>query len=194
MKINTISTAVLSVAMILGFGQCKQQGSTTSTQESVPVAVSGLKIAFIDVDSLILNYAFYQDLSEELLRKEENYRLVLTEEANKFQKEVDEFNRKIQNNVFSSQERAQQESNRLEKKRQSIDEKSVKYSNELDLENRQNSQQVSEAIDAYVKEYNKSHGFNLILTRSSLVYADDVMNITAEILEGLNAEYKSSNK
>ena len=159
MKINTISTAVLSVAMILGFGQCKQQGSTTSTQESVPVAVSGLKIAFIDVDSLILNYAFYQDLSEELLRKEENYRLVLTEEANKFQKEVDEFNRKIQNNVFSSQERAQQESNRLEKKRQSIDEKSVKYSNELDLENRQNSQQVSEAIDAYVKEYNKSHGF-----------------------------------
>ena len=191
MKINTISTAVLSVAMILGFGQCKQQGSTTSTQESVPVAVSGLKIAFIDVDSLILNYAFYQDLSEELLR---NYRLVLTEEANKFQKEVDEFNRKIQNNVFSSQERAQQESNRLEKKRQSIDEKSVKYSNELDLENRQNSQQVSEAIDAYVKEYNKSHGFNLILTRSSLVYADDVMNITAEILEGLNAEYKSSNK
>ena len=103
-------------------------------------------------------------------------------------------NCKIQNNVFSSQERAQQESNRLEKKRQSIDEKSVKYSNELDLENRQNSQQVSEAIDAYVKEYNKSHGFNLILTRSSLVYADDVMNITAEILEGLNAEYKSSNK
>ncbi|MBO4560594.1 MAG: OmpH family outer membrane protein [Bacteroidaceae bacterium] len=194
MKINTISTAVLSVAMILGFGQCKQQGATTSTQESVPVAVSGLKIAFIDVDSLILNYAFYQDLSEELLRKEENYRLVLTEEANKFQKEVDEFNRKIQNNVFSSQERAQQESNRLEKKRQSIDEKSVKYSNELDLENRQNSQQVSEAIDTYVKEYNKTHGFNLILTRSSLVYADDVMNITAEILEGLNAEYKSSNK
>jgi len=194
MKINTISTAVLSVAMILGFGQCKQQGTTTSTQESVPVAVSGLKIAFIDVDSLILNYAFYQDLSEELLRKEENYRLVLTEEANKFQKEVDEFNRKIQNNVFSSQERAQQESNRLEKKRQSIDEKSVKYSNELDLENRQNSQQVSEAIDAYVKEYNKTHNFNLILTRSSLVYADDIMNITAEILEGLNAEYKSSNK
>ena len=194
MKINTISTAVLSVAMILGFGQCKQQGATTSTQESVHVAVSGLKIAFIDVDSLILNYAFYQDLSEELLRKEENYRLVLTEEANKFQKEVDEFNRKIQNNVFSSQERAQQESNRLEKKRQSIDEKSVKYSNELDLENRQNSQQVSEAIDTYVKEYNKTHGFNLILTRSSLVYADDVMNITAEILEGLNAEYKSSNK
>lgn len=194
MKINTISTAVLSVAMIMGFSQCKQQDQTATAQQAAPVAVSGLKIAFVDVDSLLINYAFYQDLSEELLRKEENYRLVLTEDANKFQKEVEDFNSKVRNQVYSTPERAQQEQNRLTKKQQSLEEKSAKFSNELDLENRQNSQKISEAVDNYIKEYNKTHGYNLILTRSSLMYADDVMNITAEILEGLNAEYKSSNK
>ena len=62
MNIKSISTIVLSAIMIVG---CKQQAETTNVvpQEQAPVAVSGLKIAFVDIDSLLANYAFYQDLT-----------------------------------------------------------------------------------------------------------------------------------
>jgi len=193
MKSKSVSAAVLSAAMIFGFTQCSQQ-ATNVPQEQAPVAVSGLKIAYIDVDSLLANYAFYQDLAEEMTRKEENYRLALTEENNKLQKEYSEHQRKIANGVYSSAERAQSEENRFQKRNQALMEKSDKYSQELMAESNANSQKISETIDNYVKEYNKTHGYNLIISKASLLFADDALNITAEILEGLNTAYNQTAK
>jgi outer membrane protein len=194
MNFKSVSTVVLSSAIILGFCQCKQQAQNSDNAQQAPVAVSGLKIAFIDVDSLLANYAFYQDLAEEMTRKEENYRLALTEESNKLQKEYADHQNKLANGVYSSAERAQSEENRLQKKNQALMEKSEKYSQELMAESNTNSQKISETIDNYVKEYNKTHGYNLIISKNSLLFADDALNITAEVLEGLNAAYNQTDK
>lgn len=196
MNFKSYSVAILSAAMVFGFSQCSQNNtpSPAPQEQQAPVAVSGLKIAVIDVDSLLSGYTFYQDLAEEMLRKEENYRLILAEDANKFQKEVEDFQKKLQNGVFSSQERAQQEQNRLAKKEQTIRDKSDKYSNELQLESMANSQKVSDAIESFIKEYNKTHGYNLIVSKSATMYSDDNMDITTEILNGLNSAYQQSNK
>lgn len=194
MNIKSVSTAVLSAAMIFGFTQCSKQSSNAPQQEQAPVAVSGLKIAYIDVDSLLANYTFYLDLSDEMMRKEENYRLALTEEANKLQKDYEDHQKKLRNGVYSSNDRAQSEENRLMKRQQSIQEKSDKYTQELLAERDANSQKISETVDNFVKEYNKTHGYNLIISKASLLFADESLNITAEILDGLNAAYNQSNK
>ena len=100
MKFQSVSTVFLSSVMILGLTQCVKV--TDAPQQPAPIAVSGLKIAYIDVDSLLANYAFYQDLAEEMLRKQENYTLLLTEEKNKIENDIKDFNKKIENQVYSS--------------------------------------------------------------------------------------------
>ena len=192
MNFKSVSTFVLSSVLVLGFTQCSQQAA--APQQQAPIAVSGLKIAYIDVDSLLANYTFYQDLAEEMTRKEENYRLALTEEANKWQKDVESHQKKISNGVYSSVERAQSEENRLAKRQQALQEKSDKYTQELLAERDANSQKISETVDNFVKEYNKTHGFNMIISKASLLYADEALNITAEILDGLNAAYNQTSK
>ena len=192
MNFKSVSTFVLSSVLVLGFTQCSQQAA--APQQQAPIAVSGLKIAYIDVDSLLANYTFYQDLAEEMTRKEENYRLVLTEEATKWQKDVEDHQKKISNGVYSSVERAQSEENRLAKRQQSLQEKSDKYTQELLAERDANSQKISETVDNFVKEYNKTHGYNMIISKASLLYADEALNITAEILDGLNAAYNQTSK
>lgn len=192
MNFKSVSSFVLSSVLVLGFTQCVQQ--TNVPQQQAPIAVSGLKIAYIDVDSLLANYTFYQDLAEEMTRKEENYRLALTEEATKWQKDVEDHQKKIANGVYSSVERAQSEENRLTKRQQALQEKSDKYTQELLAERDANSQKISETVDNFVKEYNKTHGYNLIISKASLLYADEGLNITAEILDGLNAAYNQPNK
>ena len=189
MNFKSVTSFVLSSVMVLGFTQCSQQAA--APQQQAPIAVSGLKIAFIDVDSLLANYAFYQDLAEEMTRKEENYRLALTEENNKLQKEYADHQNKIKNSVYSSVERAQSEENRLQKKNQALIEKREKYSQELMAESNANSQKISETVDNYVKEYNKTHGYDLIVTKASLLFANEALNITAQILDGLNAAYNN---
>ena len=126
-----------------------------------------------------------------MTRKEENYRLALTEENNKLQKEYADHQNKIKNSVYSSVERAQSEENRLQKKNQALIEKSEKYSQELMAESNANSQKISETVDNYVKEYNKTHGYDLIVTKASLLFANEALNITAQILDGLNAAYNN---
>ncbi len=192
MNFKSVSSFVLSSVLVLGFTQCSQQAA--APQQQAPIAVSGLKIAYIDVDSLLANYTFYQDLAEEMTRKEENYRLALTEEANKWQKDVEDHQKKIVNGVYSSNERAQSEENRLAKRQQALQEKSDKYTQELLAERDANSQKISETVDNFVREYNKTHGYNMIISKASLLYADEGLNITAEILDGLNAAYNQPNK
>ena len=192
MNFKSVSSFVLSSVLVLGFTQCSQQAA--APQQQAPSAGSGLKIAYIDVDSLLANYPFYQDLAEEMTRKEENYRLALTEEANKWQKDVEAHQKKIANSVYSSVERAQSEENRLAKRQQALQEKSDKYTQELLAERDANSQKISETVDNFVKEYNKTHGFNMIISKASLLYADEALNITAQILEGLNAAYNQTAK
>ena len=192
MNFKSVSSFVLSSVLVLGFTQCSQQAA--APQQQAPIAVSGLKIAYIDVDSLLANYTFYQDLAEEMTRKAENYRLALTEEANKWQKDVEDHQKKIVNGVYSSNERAQSEENRLAKRQQALQEKSDKYTQELLAERDANSQKISETVDNFVKEYNKTHGFNMIISKASLLYADEALNITAQILEGLNAAYNQAAK
>ena len=195
MNIKSISTFIMSAAIMLGFCQCKQADNTNAAQqEQAPVAVSGLKIAYIDVDSLLANYAFYQDLNEEFIRKQENYSLLLSEEKKKIDNDINEYNRKLQNNVFSSEERAKSEYSRISRRQQSLEEKALKYSQELDDESKTNSQKISETVDNFIKEYNKSHGYNLIISKASLLFSDENLNITAEILDGLNASYNQTDK
>ena len=190
-----ISLAVIVAMMLIGFNSCKQTANTPTAQAEQPQAASsGFKIAYINVDSLLANYEFWKDLSEQMTQKAENYRLLLAEERNKFEKDVEDFNKKLQNNVYSSAERAQSEQNRLAKKQQDIEEKIAKYNNELSLEESQNMQKVTETIDKFIREYNKTHGFNLIINKASLLLADDSMDITAEILDGLNASYTSASE
>ena len=195
MNIKSVSTIVLSSAMILGFCQCKQQNAANNDaqQEAAPVPVSGLKIAVIDVDSLLANYAFYQDLAEEIFRKQENYSLVLTEEKNKIEQDIKDFNRKVEMQVFSSAERQAAEYNRIGRRQQSLEEKAQKYSQELENESSANSQKIGETVDAYIKKYNKTHGYNLIINKASMLFSDQALDITAEILDGLNAEYNQVN-
>ena len=192
MKCNKIFVTVLAVFVLLSFTQCanKPAANTVNEGTDTPTFNQGLKIAYVDVDSLLSAYLFYQDLAEQMLRKEENSRLLLTEEAEKLQKEIDDFNKKLQNNVFSSQERVNQEQNRLLKKQQEFEALEAKLSNELMIESNKNAEKVSEAVNSFLKEYNKDKGFNLILSKASIMLADESMDITAEVIEGLNANYK----
>ncbi len=196
MNLKSVSSIILSAAAVLSFSQCKQQSTETvqSPQPQSTEQIVGLKIAYINVDSLLANYQYYQDLAEEITRKEENYRLALTEEANKWQKDVEDYQKKVRNGVYSSAERAQSEENRLAKKQQAIQEKSEKYTQELMAERDANSLKINETVDNFIKEYNKTHGYNIIINKAALLFVDQSMDITAEVLNGLNAAYNKPGK
>ena len=198
-KTNFILNGFLALAIGLVFAQCagNNNASTTSAPATDAAASSNVKIAFVEIDSLLNKYNFWNDLSEQMLKKEENIRTTLNEKGKKLEAEAREFERKIQNNGFVSRDRAEQEQARLIKQQQELQELQQKLAAELEVENQKNSLEIRDSINSFLKEYNKSKGYDFIISNAgfdNLLYGNPVYNITNEIVEGLNARYTPSVK
>ncbi|MBQ8500762.1 MAG: OmpH family outer membrane protein [Bacteroides sp.] len=194
-RLNYLMKAVAVVALAVMFAQCAgNSASQTATTPAQAGDASGLKIAYVEMDTLLTKYNFCIDLNEQIVKKSENVRLTLNKKATDLQKQQQDFQNKVQNQAYATQERAQQEYNRIMKLEQDLQELSNKLQAELATEQAKNSQALSDSIKSFIKEYNKVKGYNLILSNTgfdNLLYADDAMNITQEILDGLNARYSA---
>ncbi len=194
-----ILNGLMALALVLMFTQCADNKSNGSTNNA-PAAVSGpanMKIAYVEIDSLLTKYRFWNDLNEMMIKKEENIRTTLNEKARELDSEMREFQRKLENNGFASRERAEQENLRISQKQRDLQQLQEKLSNELQSENQKNSLQLRDSINSFLKIYNKDKGYSLIISNTgfdNLLYADPAFNITNEIVEGLNARYVPASK
>ena len=54
--------------------------------------------------------------------------------------------------------------------------------------------QLNDSIDSYIKDYNAKHGYDAILFKNAGVYFNPALDITNEVIEGLNARYNKVEK
>ncbi|MBQ2969589.1 MAG: OmpH family outer membrane protein [Bacteroidaceae bacterium] len=195
---KTIVTALCASVFMLTFTQCNN-----APQQAVPTAAPvvcdttpALRIAYVDIDTLLTNYKLWIQLNEEMIRKEENIRATLNEKAKKLQADYEEFERKLNNNAFATRERAESEQSRILKQREDLELLQERLGNELAIENNKNNVLFRDSINAFINAYNKVKGYNVILSRlgDNILYIDSNMNITQEIIDGLNARYDANKK
>ena len=123
--------------------------------------------------------------------------LSLQKEMETFQKDVIDFQRKVEANAFLSRERAESEQARLQKKEQQL------MAKQQDLENlRQKlsadfmdeqaalTQQLQDSIQAYLREFNADGRYHLVINDAILLNKVAGYDITDEVIEGLNARYQ----
>ena len=197
-KIKFILNGFMALAFGLMFAQCAGNNNAAPAAAATGAAgASNMKIAFVEIDSLLSKYHFCNDVNEEMLKKEENIRTTLNEKGKKLEKQAAEFQRKYENNGFISPERAQQEYQRIQKQQQDLEALQQKLMNELAAENQKNTLELRDSINAFLKVYNQEKGYDLIISNSgfdNLLYGNPAYNITNEVVEGLNARYNPSAK
>lgn len=194
---RTTKKIVLSAAfslLLLSFTQCTKEAQPAQPQapqtESLD-SVQGIKIAYVEYDSLMAKYLLAIDIHKEMMRKETNINNTIEQKANSLQEEQAEFTRKYQNNVFATAERAQEEYERLARKEQEILQLQqtlvAEYENELQMYHRQ----LRDSVNNYIIEYNNAKGYDYILTKvgDNILYANEALDITQEVVDGLNSRY-----
>ncbi|MFA7226649.1 MAG: OmpH family outer membrane protein, partial [Dysgonamonadaceae bacterium] len=111
--INGVLAVAIIVLYILHFTSQPSSVKKTQIQFNLEDSTLTLPVAYVNVDSLLTNYNFAKDLNEALMRKEENSRATLNQKESQLNAAAQEFQRKLQNNAFLSQERAEQEQQRI---------------------------------------------------------------------------------
>ncbi len=153
-----------------------------------------LPIAYINIDSLLINYQFAKEANESLIKRQEDSRLSINTRARTLETEMGEFQRKLENNAFLSRERAEQEQGRLLKKRQELQDLDGQLSQQLLQSQQKMSEQLRDTINSFLKSYNKNKKYEIILSNTSsdnILLTNDGYDITVEITKLLNERYNN---
>jgi len=189
---SLVLSVVLFIAVaglyILHFSGNKANGSgVDGANESG--AVSDLRIAYIKVDSLVVNYDFAQEIHDGFTKQQEAFTKEYGEKRNKFESQAMAFQEKVQRGGFLTQERAMQERDRLVGEEQQIGKLDQELSAKLAQMQAENNKQLLDSIMNYLKTYNKDKKYSYILNASEILIGDEAHNITKEVMIGLNARY-----
>ena len=186
---KTLSVVIAALLLAVSFTQCKNADCNGGAIPNDSTQTNVLKIAYVDTDSLLRSYTLAQELNNEMLQMQETMRANINERTKAFEKEVAEFQRKAENNAFLSPDRAQQESQRLANEERKLQE----YAQKLELEALQSTQKmqirVNDSIQNYIDEV-LSSAYDIVLTQVGTLHVTKKMDITEEVIKGLNARYK----
>ena len=109
-RLNYLVNGLVALALIVLFAQCANNAEKQTNNASAQAGgLSDMKIAYVEIDTLLAKYNYCVDLNEAMVKKSENVRLTLNQKASELEKQKQEFQTKYQNNAFLSPERAQQE-------------------------------------------------------------------------------------
>lgn len=193
-KITLFSTIVLLSVI---FVACNKKEANKTEVLAVPECTtpeSKLPIAFVNIDTLLSNYTVAKEANELLIKKQEDARLNINEKTQKFQNELAEFKRKLDNNAFLSRERAEQEAQRLQKKESDLQNLEQKLAQELMDETQKINAQLREDINKAIRTFNSDGRYHLILTTSAMqenvLFSVEGYDISNDILELLNSTEK----
>jgi outer membrane protein len=185
--INVVLVDAVAALFVIVCGEkkCDTPAATVEPSEVMP-------IAYLNVDSLLVNYAFAQEANEKLMKKQEDARLKLNTKARTLQNEMADFQHKLENNAFLSRERAENEQQRLLKKQQELQELEAKLTEDIMIENQKLNMQLADTVTNFLKEYNADGRYHVILSNSAkdnVLMAAESYNITNEVVDALNARY-----
>ena len=157
---------------------------------------TGMKIAYVEVDSLMTQYTFAKDYSVTLEKKSNNARNTLTQKGNQLQAAVNNFQQKLNNNGFTSREQAASVQNAIQRQQNDLQTLQARLENELANETAKFNEALRDSLQNFLKAYNNDKKYDIILSKAgdNILFADKKYDITQDVINGLNKRYKPSAK
>ena len=187
--VNTIAMAALSM---LALASCNQSNPQTDNQ---PAASQGapaeLKIAYVEVDSIMTQYNFCKDYAAILQKKGQNIQNTLAAKERQLQAAAANFQQKVQQNAYT-REQAEGIQAGLQKQGNDLQALNQRLSNEFQGETEKYNKALRDSIQHFLAAYNKDKQYSIILSKAgdNLLYANKAYDITNEVIAGLNKAYK----
>ena len=189
--LNVVLFVAVIVLYVLYFSGHKSP--ETAMTSKVAGTADATKIVYINTDTLLNNYQLAVELNEAFLKKQEDRRTELNIKAKAIDQEGTEFQRKLQNNGFISEARAIEARDQLLVKQENFRRLQQEMMDKASREQSELNKQLFDEITNFLKESNKEKGFSIVLSTQlggNVLYAEDGFDITKEIVDRLNANYK----
>lgn len=156
---------------------------------------SELEVAYVQTDSVLVNYQMARDLHAGFVSKQEQYTSDFSAKQKDFENQAVAFQEKLQRGGFLTEDRAIRERDKLMAMEEEMKQLDYELSTKLGEMEAGINRQLTDSIVNFVKEYNKKHNYTYIFSNNgNIIVGKQQFNITKDILDGLNARYAASKK
>lgn len=191
--LNVVLLIAVAVLYVLHFS-AKPSPEDLGEVVDHSASIGDLSIAYVNSDSLLKNYDFFKALEKQLIAKRDKLTSEYQNRAEGLQKEIANF-QSTSGNMTISQARAVEED--LRNKQQNLMMYQEQLGQQLREEEAKMNTELYDKVSGYLKDYGTNENLKIVLTYtkgSGVLYANEGLDITTQILDGLNKAYVEDQK
>ena len=194
-----LGAIVVCAATAFGSISCGEkkadENATAQTDSTARTAAPG-SIVYVDLDVILAKYDMANELSSVVETKVQNIQAEVNRRAKKLENDVIDFQNKIDKGLLT-RTNAELQSQKLQQQELEFNNYAAQKEQEIQEEQVVMMNQLGDAIQTFINKYNEQKQYAMILTNSGgspVLTADAALDITDDVLAGLNEEYiKSKN-
>ncbi|WP_316803892.1 OmpH family outer membrane protein [Pedobacter nototheniae] len=187
-----------AAAIITTFSACQNKEAktteTTKKTDSTAAVSANEKIVFVNQDSLLTKYEYYKDLKNKFEKKTKDAQSDMQAKGQAFQREVTQYQQSA--GTLAADVRKTTEE-RLARKQQELQTYQQNAGGALQNEQAVETEKLYDKVAGYLKTYAKDKGYKMVLSYtkgSTILFADESLDITTDVIKGLNEDYTKTKK
>lgn len=193
-----VIAGLLALASLPSCGKSDDNGAASDKKGSAVASKDAAYLPnfrFIDTDTIMLKYNLSIDFTEQMIRQQN----ALNEEE------------KRQSSIIQSRANALQAKMNAAQTQSDVDALKTEYDNiqnlqaqaqqklaqmAMDIENQSNTnaQTVMDSLSNFLRDYAAKRGYDAVFVKNCAPYYDAALDVTDEVVEGLNARYNKVKK
>ena len=204
--LNVILVVAVGILYYLHFSSGSTVTETSTATDSTivekpivmaPSEIKASKIVFVNLDVLSEGYDFLKDVSASAQAEQNNLQNLYQTKGEKLQQDYMEFQEKANKGLLSENQIAT-EQEKFAGRKDDLDQLQLK-SEAVGEKIQARTDEARKNLTDYIKEYNKSGNYNYVLAYSEgplspVLLANESLDITKDILEGINTQYRAKKK
>ena len=193
-----IAVKALTFVMLLSVVACS--GSDEKANSAADSLLSNAKqaeaftvstnIRYIDLDSVMANYNLAVEISTAGQQAVNSLQQIQRQKESELQTLGNNIQQKAQSNGYLTQESYEADMRNFQNRQAQAQNYLMGEQQKVEQAMAQRQRQLQDSIHNFLVDYNASHHYDAILYKDAGVYFNPALDITKEVIEGLNDRYK----
>lgn len=204
-KSPQLFTALFTGSFLFLFSSCDNNNKPTETPKAEKVInekVEGksenqpVSIAYVNLDSLETQYDQFKEAKTALERRQTSMENQIKKLAQDFENEYMAFQQKYQSGTLTQAE-GEAAQKKLESMQMNLERKREELATQLLKEQEQFTKNLQNQLDSFLTKYNEDKKYDYILSHmqgGGILLANPALDITEEVLKGMNEMFQSDKK
>lgn len=200
MKKNIFTVLTLGAACLLAFPSC---GGDKDSAKEPAKNISAKKVAsatdlpnyrYVDLDTILSRYLLAKDFNEEMITRQNSMQAEARQQESALRNQENAIKNKMQNNQYASEAAYKADEQRYIQLQNNAQQKMGNLQNEMEQAAMKAQSTLNDSIQKFIEEYNATRHYDAILYKAATLYINPALDITDEVVEGLNARYNKVKK